>query len=92
MKEITQDELFKAIVPEAHGALSALLKRDDVEGAVLCESVQADSPIFGARCAVVFGPGCRTLKRLEDSTSFWLGDHPLMRQYPTAYFRKREGL
>lgn len=87
---LTADEFFAAFDPSIHDKLRALLDRPDVAGMVVFENLQMDSPAFGARSALAFGPGC-TYKTPDELRGKRLGDVPSRFEYPTQIFSKPQG-
>ena len=78
-------DLFHESVTERIHSLVEL--RDDVAGVCCFEVLQMDSPAFGNRSAVVFGPGC-TYKAAEEIVAGHLGSVPSRFAYPKYIFIK----
>lgn len=83
----SKEEFFAQFDPEVHAKIEALLKRSDVDGAILFENTNLSSSACGERTAVIFGPGC-TYKSAGSAEGKWLNDLPSQRQYPRAAYVK----
>lgn len=84
----TFDELLKMFDPRVHDAMKANFGRMDVEGIVVFECLDVDSPHFGKRTALIYGPGC-TYKTLMPLAEGCLRNIPETSLYPTFYAEKR---
>jgi len=81
------DEVKAMFHPSVHDALERLAL--GARYIVVYENLDFWSSRFGERTALRVGPGC-SVPSLEKALEIWLGDLPSERQYPVAYWEKKE--
>jgi hypothetical protein len=87
VRELTGPEFLALFDTEVHEAIRRNAAKPGVEAVVCMENLDMCSSQFGARTAMIVGPGCTyQLSQIETLPNFRLGDVPSRFQYPTAYW------
>ena len=89
MLRIDKEQLLELFDETTHDRLLTALQRGEVHGFIVYQNDNFSSRSFGARSAVMFGPGC-TFKSVSQSAR-WLNDLPSQRQQRKCYFIKAAG-
>lgn len=90
IRQLSMAEYLALFDESVHGAIKARFEMSGVHGSICCENLQMDSSAFGAKTAMIYGPGCTFNSLRHAAINVRLGTVPSVFQYPVAYYTKED--